>query len=160
MEEGPGRPRGSWKPRRLGPGLGQVPGGELPPGPAPWDARSGEGWDPRPTGADLLGEGPGTGVAARGQGCREPAEPRGEAEGAGSVAAAAGLCVRVGGGRVVVNVRDFFFFKARVAAAKAASLLSSVPGFASNLLWRVSVSFPVFLAYKTFLSTLFSPGCK
>lgn len=31
------------------------------------------------------------------------------------------------------------FFKARVAAAKAALLLSSVPGFASNLLWCVSV---------------------
>lgn len=33
-----------------------------------------------------------------------------------------------------MNVRDFFFLKARVAAAKAASLLSSVAGFASNLL--------------------------
>ena len=34
-----------------------------------------------------------------------------------------------------MNVRDFFFFfKARIAGAKAASLLSSVAGFASNLL--------------------------
>lgn len=36
------------------------------------------------------------------------------------------------GGCAVVNVRDFFF-KAWIADAKAASLLGSVTGFASNL---------------------------
>jgi hypothetical protein len=60
------------------------------------------------------------------------------------------------GGSGAENVRDFFFFlKIPVAGREAASLLSSVSGFASNLLYCVS-RVSRWFCVKTVLFTLFS----